>query len=162
MSHVVSLRLRDEQMERMRRIARRMNRTVSEASALLLEEALRMAEFAFIQFRDSTVGRQAYIQGSSLAVWEVVSLVRAYGGDVAATAKHLSWPDAKVRAALTYAATYPDEIEHAIQDNNAVGYDEIARMLPNAQLYTLETAARQDHSAPATDATDTHDEAPAR
>jgi hypothetical protein len=79
MSHVVSMRLRDEQMERLRRLARRLGYTPSEASALLLEEALRTAEFAFIQFRNSPGGRQAYVAGSSPAVWEVVMVARGYG-----------------------------------------------------------------------------------
>ena len=39
------------------------------------------AEFALIDFRDSPVGRQAYIQGSTLAVWEVMMIVRAYKGN---------------------------------------------------------------------------------
>lgn len=136
MSHVVSLRLRDEQMERMRRTSRRMNRTVSEAAALLLEEALRMVEFAFIQFRDSPAGRQAYIQGSSLAVWEVAALARAYGGDVGRVAAHLEWPEMKVRAALNYAAAYPDEIAEAIEDNR-LGLDELGRMIPGIETFAV-------------------------
>lgn len=135
MSHVVSLRLRDGQMERMRRLARRMNRTVSEVSALLLEEALRMAEFAFIQFRDSPVGRQAYVQGSSLAVWEIAELARAYGGDVGKVAAHLEWPETKVRAALNYAAAYPDEIAAAIEDNR-LGLDELRRLIPGIEVFS--------------------------
>lgn len=134
MSHVLSLRLRDEQMERMRRASRRMNRTVSEAAALLLEEALRMAEFAFIQFRDSPVGRQAYLQGSNLAVWEVAALARAYGGDAGQVAAHLEWPETKVRAALNYAAAYPDEIEAAIEDNR-LGLDDLRHMVPGIEAF---------------------------
>lgn len=140
MSHVVSLRLRDEQMERMRRTSRRMNRTVSEAAALLLEEALRMAEFAFIQFRDSPAGRQAYIQGSSLAVWEVVSLAKSYGDDAGRVAAHLEWPETKVRAALNYAAAYPDEIAAAIEDN-CLSLDELRRMVPGIEAFAVDDAA---------------------
>lgn len=132
MSQVVSLRLRDEQIERIRRLARRMNRTVSETSALLLEEALRAAEFAFIQFRDSPAGRQAYIQGSSLAVWEVVLVARSYGGDITQTAEHLQWPEIKVHAALNYANAYPEEIEAAIEDNQ-VSFEALSHLIPDAQ-----------------------------
>lgn len=137
MSQVLSLRLRDEQMDRMRRLARRMNRSVGEASALLLEEALRMAEFAFIQFRDSPAGRQAYIQGSGLAVWEVVFVARPYGMDAERTAAYLEWPENKVRAALTYAAAYPDEIQMALEDNDKE-FDALARMVPGLQRFTLD------------------------
>jgi len=78
--------------------------TPSEASARLVEEGLRRSEFAFIDFRDSAAGRQAYIQDSTVAVWEVLLLVRSYKGDVAAVAKHLQWPEAKVR---NYAEAFP-------------------------------------------------------
>ncbi|HZC06829.1 MAG TPA: hypothetical protein VE338_14435 [Ktedonobacterales bacterium] len=132
MSQVISLRLRDEQMERVRRLARRLNKSASETAATLLEEALRVSEFAFIQFRDSPVGRQAYLQGSSLAVWEVVKLVRAYDGDVTHAAESLSWPEVKAQAALNYAAAYPMEIEDAIADSQPA-FEALAAMLPGIE-----------------------------
>lgn len=140
MSQVVSMRLRDEQMERIRRVARRMNRTVSEASALLLEEALRMSEFAFIQFRDSAAGRQAYLQGTGLAVWEVMWVARSYGEDVTLTMAHLGLPEVKVRAALNYAAAYPDEIAAAIADNG-LGFETLSHMLPGVERFSAEDHA---------------------
>lgn len=70
--------------------------TASDASARLVEEGLRRAEFAFVDFRDSAAGRQACLQGSSLAVWEVVLLLCSYKGDAEAVAAHLRWPRAKV------------------------------------------------------------------
>lgn len=94
-----------------------------------------MAEFAFIQFRDSIVGRQAYVQGTGLAVWEVVFVARAYGMDVARAAEHLEWPENKVQAALNYAAAYPDEIQAALEDNDK-DFDELARMLPGLRRFT--------------------------
>ena len=39
-----------------------------------------MSEYALIDFRDSVVGRQAYMQGSSLAVWEVMMIARLRRG----------------------------------------------------------------------------------
>ena len=69
MSRVMSLRLQDSQIERLNRAARSSGRTASETAAILLEEALRQREFAFIEFRDSPVGRQAYLQGTRLAAW---------------------------------------------------------------------------------------------
>lgn len=134
MSHVLSLRLRDEQLERVRRVARRMNKSASETAATLLEEALRASEFAFIQFRDSPVGRQAYLQGSSLAVWEVASLAQAYGGDVARVAESLGWPEVKAQAALNYAAAYPQEIADAIADSQP-SFEALRAMLPGLERF---------------------------
>jgi hypothetical protein len=69
----------------------------------LVEEGRRLRDFASIDFRDSTIGRQAQIQGSTLAVWEVQMLLRCYRDDVSAVAKHLRWPESKVQAAVAYA-----------------------------------------------------------
>lgn len=143
MSQVLSMRLQEGQMERLRRVARRMGRTLGETGALLVEEALRRAEFGHIEFRDSPVGRQAYVQGSSLAVWEVVRLARDYGMDAARTAEHLEWPEFRVQAALNYAAAYPEEIEAAIEDNAAYDWESVSRMLPGATRLALSPEVAQ-------------------
>src|SRR5271154_2746005 len=91
-SMVISMRLPVKSGNRLKRMALRHGWTPSDASARLVEEGLRRSEFAFIDFRDSSAGRQACIQGSTLAVWEIMLLVRSYKGDVAAVARHLGWP----------------------------------------------------------------------
>jgi hypothetical protein len=97
-----------------------------------VEEGLRRSEFAFLDFRDSAAGRQAYIQGSTLAVWEVIFLLRQYRGKVAAVVRHLRWPEDKVRAAVHYAEAFPEEIEEALAENDAADFDVLKRMLPQA------------------------------
>jgi hypothetical protein len=114
--------------------------TPSDASARLVEEGLRRSEFAFIDFRDSTTGRQACLQGSSLAVWEVMLLARDYENDVAAVAGHLHWPEAKVQAAFNYARVFPAEINSAIADNDAVDFESLSQMLPQAKEFVVSKA----------------------
>ena len=135
-SPVVSLRVSNEQAQRLKRKARQLGRSASETGAILLDEGLRRDEFAFIDFRDSPVGRQAYIQGSRLAVWQVVSLVGSHGGDVAKAAKHLEWPLVKLQAALNYAGAFPDEIDSALRDNEACDFQKVSRMLPQAEAFS--------------------------
>lgn len=101
--------------------------THSDASARLVEEGLRRTEFAFLDFRDTPVGRQAFMRGSTLAVWEVMLLARSHGGNPVAVAKHLRWPVVKVQAALNYAAAFPDEISAAIAENDAVHFESLTR-----------------------------------
>jgi hypothetical protein len=117
---------------RLKRMANRYGWTPSDASARLVEEGLRRSEFAFVDFRDSAAGRQACIQGSSLAVWEVMLLVRSYKHDLTATARHLRWPVAKVQTAVNYAEAFPEEIDQALTENNAVDFTSLKRMLPQA------------------------------
>jgi uncharacterized protein (DUF433 family) len=131
-STVISMRLPADSGQRLKRLARRHGWTPSDASARLVEEGLRRAEFAFLDFRDSPAGRQACIQGSSLAIWEIVLLARSYKGDAAAVARHLAWPVSKVQAALHYAEAYPEEIEAALADQQALDFDALRRMLPQA------------------------------
>jgi len=129
-SIVISMRLPTESGQRLKRIAKRHGWTASDASARLVEEGLRRSEFAFIDFRNSPVGRQACMQGSTLAVWEVMLLVQGYKGDVRATAKHLHWPAAKVQAAVRYAQAFPEEINDAMAENDSTRFNTLARMLP--------------------------------
>ena len=130
MSHVVSLRLQDHQAKRLARYARRVGRTPSEAGRLLLDEALRQTEFPYIEFRDSSVGRQAYIRGQRTAVWMVMMIASHYRNEVRKTAKHFQWPVEWVQAAFNYAAAYPREIHDAIEDNESITPQDLKRMLP--------------------------------
>jgi uncharacterized protein (DUF433 family) len=142
-STVISMRLPAASGHRLRRMASRYGWTPSDASARLVEEGLRRSEFAFIDFRDSSVGRQACIQGSSLAVWEVMLLVQSYSNDVAATAKHLQWPEAKVRAALNYTEAFADEIAQALDEYRAVDFVALKRLLPQAVEFSAGKAAKR-------------------
>ena len=110
-SMVLSMRLPMESGKRLKRMATRHGWTPSDASARLVEEGLRRSEFAFIDFRDSPAGRQAYIQGSTLGVWELALLLKSYRQNVSSVAEHLRWPEAKVRAAVNYAEAFPDEVQ---------------------------------------------------
>lgn len=131
-SMVISMRLPTKSGQRLKRMAKRHGWTPSDASARLVEEGLRRSEFAFIDFRESSLGRQACLQGSTLAVWEIMLLVRSYKGDVRAVAGHLHWPTVKVQAAVCYAEAFPEEIADAIAENDSTDFAALTRMLPQA------------------------------
>jgi len=132
---VVSMRLPVKSGQRLKRMANRHGWTTSDAGARLVEEGLRQADFAFIDFRDSAVGRQAYVQGSSLAVWEVMLLAKSYDGSASGVAKHLRWLEPRVQAAFNYAAAFAEEITTAIADNEACDFESLSRMLPQAREF---------------------------
>jgi hypothetical protein len=142
-STVISMRLPAASGKRLKRMANRHGWTPSDASARLVEEGLRRSEFAFIDFRDSTVGRQAYIQGSSLAVWEVMLLCRSYKDDLKAVAKHLRWPMTRVQAAANYAEAFAGEIDEALAENEAASFTAIKRMLPQSVEFIAGKAAKR-------------------
>lgn len=134
---VLSTRLAPEQEKRLEKKAKQLGRTPSETGALLIEEGLRRDEFGFIDFRNSPAGRQAYIQGSTLAVWEVVWIARSYKGDVAKTAGHLEISPLKVQAALNYALAFADEVGSAIAEHEAADFETLSQMLPQAEAFPM-------------------------
>ena len=132
---VVSSRLDPDQESRLGRMARHLGRTPSETGALLIEEGLRRAEFAFIDFRDSPTGRQACIQGSSLAVWEVVWIAQGYHNNAEKAAAHLEMSPLKVKAALNYAKAFQDEIQTALREHESCDFESLSRRLPQAEVF---------------------------
>lgn len=96
-----------------------------------------MTEFGHITFRDSPAGRQAYVLGTGLAVWEVIWLLRAHGNDVTHTATYLDWPPFRIQAAVRYAEAFPDEVEAAIEDNASHGVQELSRMFPQLEVFVV-------------------------
>ncbi len=147
-SVVVSMRLSEDSGTRLKRMARRQGWTPSDAGARLVEEGLRRSEFAFIDFRDSPVGRQAYIQGSSLAVWEVMLLLRSHPQNPTRVARHLHWPEAKVHAAIHYAEAFPAEIEDALAENGDANFQALKHQLPQTQEFVAAKSARRRHAQP--------------
>jgi DNA-binding transcriptional MerR regulator len=148
MSRVVSIRLKDEQLERLKRFARRLGKSQSEMGALLIEEGMREAEFGQIEFRDSAAGRQAYLKGSTLAVWEVILVARDHGMDLEQVARYLQRPTEWVRAAFHYHEAFPAEIDQAIDDNRLLGYEKLKRLLPQLELIEVPREAMSDAQQP--------------
>ena len=137
MSKVVSTRLPEETEARLQRLARRLGKTPSETGAMLIEESLRETEFAYIEFRNSSVGRQAYLKNSNLAVWQVIIFAEQYQRDAKIIATHLQKSIEWVKAAFNYAEAYPEEISLAIEDDLAINYTTIKRILPQTELISI-------------------------
>src|SRR3954465_5532236 len=107
---VQSCRIEEEHAALLARQAKRRNLEVSTLSSIYLKEKALEEEFPGIGFRDAASGREAYVLGHRIAVWEVVD-VHPQTKTIAKTAAHFRWPPALVRCALAYAAAYPIEIE---------------------------------------------------
>src|SRR6266700_579613 len=122
-SMVISTRLPKKTGERLKRYAKLCRRSPSEVSAMLVEEGLRRREFAFIDFRDTAIGRQAFLQGSRVSVWMAAKVVRAFRGHVEKAAAHLEKPVVQIQAAINYARAFPEEIEAAIEENDSGNFE---------------------------------------
>ena len=69
-------------------------------------------EFPGISFRDSLSGREAYLTGHRVAVWEVLAVYEE-ATSLEKTATHFHWPRVLVTRALAYAKAFPEEIRRS-------------------------------------------------
>jgi hypothetical protein len=106
---VQSCRIEQKDAALLSRQAKRRHLEVSTLSSLYLKEKALEEEFPGIGFRDAAAGREAYVLGQRVAVWEVVD-VHHEAKSISRTADHFSWPDYLVKCALAYAKQYPDEM----------------------------------------------------
>jgi hypothetical protein len=106
---VQSCRLDQDAAKLLSKQAKRRQLEVSTLSSLYLREKAREEEFPGVGFRDSAAGREAYVPGHRVAVWEVMDVFHE-AKTVARTANHFGWPDYLVKCALAYAKAFPDEI----------------------------------------------------
>jgi uncharacterized protein (DUF433 family) len=144
MSRVVNIRLTEEQVERLKQLAQRLGTSQSAAGALLIEEGLREAEFPLIEFRDSPVGRQAYLRGSTLSVWEVIMISQHLEMDAERTARYFDRPLEWAQTALRYYAAHAGEIDPAIDENRSMTYEKLKAMLPQLELLEIPREALTD------------------
>jgi len=106
---VQSCRIEKSHAELLSRQAKRRHLEVSTLSSLYLKEKALEEEFPGMGFRDAAGGREAYVLGQRVAVWEVVDVHRE-AKSILRTADHFGWPEYLVKCALAYAKQYPEEI----------------------------------------------------
>ncbi len=113
----ISLRLPEPVAAKVRRIAALEHRSFAETVRILTEEAIKMREFHDIVFVAGPTGRRARFRDGP-DVWEVVEPYLEAGKQWSALKE--SYPDAdegKLRAAVRYYESYPDEIEARVAMN---------------------------------------------
>ena len=106
---VHSCRIEKDHAALLSRQAKRRHVEVSTLSSLYLKEKALEEEFPGIGFRDSAAGREAYVLGHRLAVWEVLDVYRE-AKTISRTADHFGWPEYLVKCALAYAKAFPEEV----------------------------------------------------
>lgn len=106
---VQSCRIEKDLAPLLARQARRKKLEVSTLSSLYLREKALEEEYPGIGFRDAASGREAYILGHRVAVWEVDDVQRETKS-VNKTARHFCWPPNLVRSALAFARAFSTEI----------------------------------------------------
>ena len=73
--------------------------------------------------------------GEQFGHLEIMLLVRSYGDEAGAVARHLDWPEARVQAAINYAEAFPEEINEAMAENESADFEALKRMLPQTAAF---------------------------
>jgi uncharacterized protein (DUF433 family) len=107
----LTFRLPEPTLERLDSRAHQIRETRTGLAERYLEEGLRMDEHPGIGFVDGPAGRRAVLVGTGLDVWEVIATVKQNRGSVAAAARYLEHPEARIREAVRYYAAFPGEID---------------------------------------------------
>jgi len=107
---VQSCRIEEDHAALLARQAKRRHLEVSTLSSLYLKEKALEEEFPGIGFRDGAGGREAYILGHRVAVWEVVDVLREVK-TITKAAEHFRWPPALVRCVMAFAKAFAADIE---------------------------------------------------
>lgn len=111
---------------------RRSGRSRSAVVEELAEEAAKARLFPGIAFRGTP--RRAWVIGSGLDVWEIIDLLRSYGGDEEALREsHLLVSERHLRIARAYAKRFAEEIEEILEEQRRP-LEELLELYPFLQV----------------------------
>ena len=97
----------------------------------LLEEAVKLRRCPGITFADGPAGRRARIAGTGIEVWELIATFKGLGEDYENLKEAYHWlSEQQIRAALSYYALYPKEIDKRITSNEEMTEDKVRKRFP--------------------------------
>jgi len=130
-SQPFSIRLGEHADLLVRDEVRRSGRSRSVVVEELAEEAAKVRLFAGIAFRGTP--RRAWVIGTGLDVWEILELIRSYGGDERRLrAAHPLVGERHLRLAHAYSQRFPEEVASFVEDNSR-SLDELRALYPFLQ-----------------------------
>ena len=126
-----SLRLPQETLQEIERMAQELGKDFSAVTKDLLEEAIKMRRCPGIVFAEGTSGRRARVAGSGIEVWEIVAAYQSLKKDAGRLKKTYHWlsPE-QLRAALAFYSAYSEEIDRQIEKNQRWSQEEIRKRYP--------------------------------
>ena len=112
----VSLRIPEDVRAEIEATARRSGRDFSSVAKEMLTEAIKMRRIPGIVFADGLNRRVVRVAGTGLEVFEIVAAFRNMDEDWERLRTAYHWlSEQQLRAALAYAAAYPEEIEERLR-----------------------------------------------
>ncbi|MCB0861730.1 MAG: hypothetical protein KDB66_00780 [Solirubrobacterales bacterium] len=115
-----SARWRSGVLDRLDRRSRQLDQSRSRLAERYVDEGLKMDEHPGIIFRDGPTGRRAALPAGP-DIWQIVQLLLSSPkkGDsaIAETAELMNLSEVRLRLAVSYYASYPEDIDRRIKDN---------------------------------------------
>jgi uncharacterized protein (DUF433 family) len=126
-----SLRLPQETLREIDRMAQESGKDFSAVTKDLLEEAIKMRRCPGFVFAEGTSGRRARVAGSGIEVWEIIAAYQSVKKDAGRLKKTYHWlsPE-QLRAALAFYSAYPEEIDRQIEKNKRWNQEEVRKRYP--------------------------------
>ena len=126
-----SLRIPQETLEEIEKIAHMSSSDFSSIAKDLLTEAIKMRRCPGIVFADGVSGRRARIAGAGLEVWEIIATYKGVNENFKRLRKAYHWlTEQQLRAAIGYYTTYPEEINRQIKLNESWSKEMVAKDYP--------------------------------
>lgn len=127
----ISIEMDDERLKRLRQVARDASQTPEATAATLIEEGLRQREFPGIHFRDTGIGRQAFVPGLRLPIYFLAELAREVDDDIDTIAGYYGITADVVTISIDYIRAHTAEIDRAIAGNEAAEDELVASLTPD-------------------------------
>lgn len=137
MSTTVSLELSDEQIARLEREAQRLGKSPSDVAARWVEETLREREYPYIEFRDTGMGREAFLKGTRLQIWHLRWQTSFDDDDIPRIAAEFHVTPEAVAEAFAYGRRFADEIEASLAENRHIA-DNIEQYFPGVRIVEID------------------------
>jgi uncharacterized protein (DUF433 family) len=127
-----SLRIPQNTVEEIERIAKESGQAFSSITKDLLAEAIKMRRCPGIVFTDGVTGRKARVAGTGLEVWEIITTYIGVRQNFNRLQKAYHWlTEQQLRAAIGYYIVYREEIDQQIKQNESWSKDTIIENYPH-------------------------------
>ena len=126
-----SLRLPEETVKEIDRIAKERGEDFSATAKNLLEEAIKMRRNPGIIFTPGLSGRRARVAGTGIEVWEIIAQYKSLNHSQKQLKQAFHWlAPGQIKAALGYYVAYPYEIDDLIARNEQWTEETLERRYP--------------------------------
>jgi uncharacterized protein (DUF433 family) len=126
-----SLRLPEETVKEIDKIAKERGEDFSATAKNLLEEAIKMRRSPGIIFTPGLSGRRARVAGTGIEVWEIIAQYKSLNRSQKQLKQAFHWlAPGQIKAALGYYVAYPYEIDDLIARNEQWTEETLERRYP--------------------------------